>query len=251
MPRRRSTRRWAVRNAPAAHGTTRLSAHLEFGTIGPRDVGHALARAFDPGSEIERRLYWRDFYLQSLYHHAGDLGGNVDSAYVNGIAWNEPGTAFARWQAGATGFSIVDAAMRELAETGWMHNRARMIVASFLTKDLHVDWREGERWFARTLVDYDPAINNGAWQWAASTGADAAPYFRIFNPWRQQRRFDPDAAYVKRWVPELRGLDAAAIHGLEARRPIGLAYPEPVVDHRVEREEALRCYRDARLARRL
>ena len=136
--------------------------------------------------------------------------------------------------------------MRQLAESGFLHNRVRMVVASFLVKDLHVDWRRGERWFATRLLDYDPAVNNGNWQWAASTGADAQPYFRIFNPWRQQEKHDPECRYVKRWVPELAHLPPRAIHGLETRRPPGLDYPEPVVDHKERAARAKELFESAR-----
>ena len=145
-----------------------------------------------------------------------------------------------------TGYPIVDAGMRELAATGWMHNRVRMIVASFLVKDLHVDWRDGERWFMRRLVDGDPASNNGGWQWAASTGTDAQPYFRIFNPTSQGERFDPDGAYVRRWVPELEGLPGKAVHRPWASRSRSSTYPAPIVDHARERAVALARFRAVR-----
>ena len=132
---------------------------------------------------------------------------------------------------GSTGFPIVDAGMRALNRTGYMHNRIRMITASFLVKDLHIDWRWGERYFAQQLVDYDPAVNNGNWQWVASTGCDAAPYFRIFNPWRQQQRFDPEARYIKKWVPELRACTVNALHKIPIQPLIGVDYPPPMVDH--------------------
>ncbi|MFT4308059.1 MAG: cryptochrome/photolyase family protein [Candidatus Woesearchaeota archaeon] len=234
------------RDIPSEHSTSRLSAHLKFGTISIREAITASRRSFGEDHELERQLYWRDFYHQILFHNPGVLGREFDPSYSGGIAWSEPGERFEAWKHGRTGFPIVDAGMRELLATGWMHNRVRMITASFLTKDLHIDWREGERYFAQHLVDYDPANNNGGWQWASSTGADAAPYFRIFNPWLQQKKFDPDAVYIKRWVPELSDLDANTIHALETRRPDGLAYPEPIVDHGVERAEALARYRAAK-----
>lgn len=234
------------RDLPARMGTTRLSAHLKFGTISARELHHAIASTLGAGHELARQLVWRDFYLQLLFHYPENLGSEFDQAYARGIAWDEPGERFEAWRTGRTGFPIIDAGMRELEKTGWMHNRVRMIVASFLTKDLHIDWREGEQHFARMLVDYDPANNNGGWQWAASTGADAAPYFRIFNPWLQQKKFDPNAEYIKQWVPELAGLDAATIHALDTTRPHGMDYPEPIVEHKAEREEALSRYKTAR-----
>ena len=232
------------RDTPSEQGTTRLSAHLKFGTISPRELVHAIRRELSD-HELERQLYWRDFYHQLLAHHPHVLGREFDRTY-EGIEWSEPGERFEAWKSGRTGFPIVDAGMRELARTGWMHNRVRMITASFLTKDLHIDWREGEKHFARNLVDYDPANNNGGWQWAASTGADAAPYFRIFNPWLQQKRFDPQAAYIKQWIGELAHLSAREIHALENTRPDGLEYPEPIVDHAVERAEAIARYKSTR-----
>lgn len=233
-----------ARDDPSRDGTTKLSAHLKFGTISCREAYHAVLDAFDPDHRLLGELEWRDFYLQIADAHPHVFGSSFRAAY-DAVEWDEPGARFEAWTTGRTGFPIVDAGMRQLLRTGWIHNRARMIVASFLTKDLHVDWREGERFFATRLVDYDPASNNGGWQWAASTGTDAQPYFRVFNPWRQQERFDPDATYVKRWLPELRALDTDAIHRLRRDRPEGLAYPEPIVDHDEERREALERYRRA------
>jgi deoxyribodipyrimidine photo-lyase len=151
---------------------------------------------------------------------------------------------FNAWCEGRTGFPIVDAGMRELVTTGFMHNRVRMIVASFLVKDLHITWRWGESFFARHLTDYDPSVNNGSWQWAASTGCDAQPYFRIFNPWLQQSRFDPECVYIKRWIPELKNLSAKAIHNLgdpDAPRPE--SYPTPIVEHSVQKIMAEEMFR--------
>ncbi|MCG8589473.1 MAG: FAD-binding domain-containing protein, partial [Proteobacteria bacterium] len=163
----------------------------------------------------------------------------------DGLAWNDDPEGLAAWREGRTGYPIVDAGMRQLLATGWMHNRARMIAASFLTKDLLIDWREGERFFFEHLVDGDPASNNGGWQWAASTGTDAQPYFRIFNPVAQGKRFDPNGDYVRRWVPELRGVAAAHVH---APRGAGGAadYPPPIVEHAARRERALALFRSAR-----
>jgi deoxyribodipyrimidine photo-lyase len=170
------------------------------------------------------------------------------------IRWVNDEAQFAAWRAGRTGYPIVDAAMRQLLQTGWMHNRARMIVASFLVKDLLIDWRWGERFFMQHLVDGDPAANNGGWQWTAGVGTDAAPYFRIFNPARQAARFDPDGAYVRRWLPELARLPAAYIHEpwrapielqQQAGCVIGRAYPAPIVEHAAARERVLRAYKIA------
>jgi len=218
------------RDYPGEAATTRLSAYLKFGCISAREAVYACWKHLGRGHPLERQLYWRDFYTHIAHHFPRVFGRCFDERYDR-VDWENEQGKFEAWCAGRTGFPIVDAGMRELSATGWMHNRVRMIVASFLTKDLHVDWRRGERAFARQLVDYDPAVNNGNWQWAASTGCDAQPYFRIFNPWLQQKRFDPAAVYVRRWVPELAALEASAIHALHKRRPGGLDYPKPVVDH--------------------
>lgn len=228
-----------------ASGTTGLSLHLKLGTVSVREVFHAVVDALGEDHELVRQLYWRDFFTQLAWFEPRVFGHAFRPAYDR-IAWEDDDALFAAWCEGRTGFPFVDAGMRQLAETGFLHNRARMVVASFLVKDLHVDWRRGERWFATRLLDYDPAVNNGNWQWAASTGADAQPYFRIFNPWSQQKKHDPDCVYVKRWVPELRGLEAKAIHGLESERPSGLDYPEPVVDHKARAKRAKELFEAAR-----
>jgi deoxyribodipyrimidine photo-lyase len=188
-------------------------------------------------------LIWREFYMQILWHwpHVLDADFNPECRTVR---WYEPGADFAAWREGRTGFPIVDAAMRQLNATGFMHNRLRMITAMFLTKDLHLHWRLGERYFMRRLVDGEIASNNGGWQWSAGTGADAAPYFRIQNPWTQSARFDPSGEFIKQWVPELRDAHPAAF----ARAPepgmrIRAGYPLPIVDHARERETALKLFR--------
>ena len=240
------------RDFPAIAGTSRLSPYLRFGAISSREcvrAGLALV-ATEPAAEEGARtwideLVWREFYHAILDAHPRVLDGAFRPVYDR-LEWDDDSDRLQAWQAGLTGYPIVDAGMRELAATGWMHNRARMIVASFLTKDLHIDWRAGERWFMRRLVDGDPASNNGGWQWAASTGTDAQPYFRIFNPTTQGQRFDPGGEYVRRWVPELEGLTGCAVHRpwaapLESRR-----YPGPIVDHQRERTVALARFRAAR-----
>ncbi|MBX3026150.1 deoxyribodipyrimidine photo-lyase [bacterium] len=242
------------RDRPDRDGTSRLSPHLRFGTISVRRcVARAAAQAAaEPaaaagaGKWIDE-LIWREFYAALLAEHPRVLGGAF-RRQLAGVAWNDDPAAFAAWCAGRTGYPIVDAAMRQLARTGWMHNRARMIVASFLTKDLLLDWRAGERVFMRHLVDGDPASNNGGWQWAASTGTDPQPYFRIFNPVLQGERFDPDGAYVRRYVPELRAVDARFVHApwLAPRPPRD--YPPPIVDHAERRVAAIARYEAARAA---
>lgn len=228
----------ALRNLPGVEGTTELSPHLKFGTVSPREVCWRSRDAHGQGHGIERELHWREFFLH-LCNQFPQVYGRPFRPEFEAVAWQNDPRDWERWVAGTTGYPIVDAGMRELAQTGSMHNRVRMIVASFLVKDLLIDWREGEAYFAQKLTDYDPAVNNGSWQWAASTGADAAPYFRIFNPWLQQVKFDPAAAYIKRWVPELAALPAADIHALldtPLLRPEG--YPAPMVDHRMAAERA-------------
>ena len=231
-----------LRNLPGVKGTTELSPHLKFGTVSPREVCWRSRDAHGQGHGIERELHWREFFLH-LCHQFPQVYGRPFRPEFEAVAWRNDPNDWERWVAGTTGYPIVDAGMRELAQTGSMHNRVRMIVASFLVKDLLIDWREGEAYFAQKLTDYDPAVNNGSWQWAASTGADAAPYFRIFNPWLQQVKFDPHAAYIKRWVPELAALPAADIHALldtPLLRPEG--YPAPMVDHRMAAERAKEAF---------
>ena len=253
------------RDTPAIQGTSGLSADLKFGTVSPRQVFAAAvdhmgieATALDPGrppasmkNEAATRLReagtfvselcWRDFYQAVLFHFPGVLSGAFRERFRD-VQWPEKRPEIIEaWTEGRTGFPIVDAGMRQLAATGWMHNRLRMITASFLAKILLVDWRIGERVFMQRLVDGDPAANNGGWQWSASTGTDATPYFRIFNPLLQSRKFDPDGAYLRRWIPELSDVAAPLIH--EPGREPGLlertGYPPPCVDYAERRQEAL------------
>ncbi len=243
------------RNMLAQAGTSRLSPYLRFGVLSPRQcLVAALNAPPAPGPESWiGELIWRDFYVQVLYHFPHALRGSFKPVYDR-IAWPNDPALFAAWQAGQTGYPIVDAAMRQLQQEGWMHNRARMIVASFLTKDLLIDWRWGERHFMHLLIDGDPAANNGGWQWAAGTGTDAQPYFRIFNPVSQGQKFDPDGAYVRRYLPELARVPTRYIHAphtmplseqMRAGARIGVDYPQPVVDHAVQRARALALYREA------
>lgn len=220
------------RDLPARDATTHLSAHHKFGTCSIRETYHAIASTLGEDHGLITELYWRDFFSHVGYHFPHVFGGAFRKKY-DALKWNESDKTFRAWCDGQTGFPIVDAGMRELNHTGYMHNRVRMVTASFLVKDLHVDWRKGERYFATKLIDYDPAVNNGNWQWAASTGCDAQPYFRIFNPWRQQKRFDPDCTYVKRWIPELDDLEPKAIHAWHDRSRTSMVdYPPPIIDHR-------------------
>ncbi len=239
------------RDRPGVDGTSRLSPYLRFGAISVRQCfSRALeARADNPslGEGIEKwldELIWRDFYAAILEEHPRVLRENYRREY-DALVWNDDPDAFAAWCEGQTGFPIVDAGMRQLKSRGWMHNRVRMIVASFLTKDLLIDWRQGERFFFQHLVDGDPASNNGGWQWAASTGTDAQPYFRIFNPTAQGHRWDPEGHYIRRWVPELREVAPEHIHTpYDGAPPVG--YPKPMVDHRKRRALALERFRSAR-----
>ena len=230
-----------------------LSPHLRFGEISARQarmaalVRHGETADFEA---FERELYWRDFSY-NLLHHADDLASKNVQTRFDAFPWANDEAAAEAWRRGRTGYPVVDAAMRELWRTGYVHNRARMIVASFLTKHLRIDWRVGEAWFWDTLVDADVASNPANWQWVAGSGADAAPYFRIFNPMTQGEKFDPDGAYVGKWVPELAGMPAKHIHApwsasegvlLAARVALGETYPRPIVDHAEARKRALAAF---------
>jgi deoxyribodipyrimidine photo-lyase len=240
------------RDRPAVDGTSRLSPYLRLGLISTRICVEA---AIEVAAEDPRRadgawkwideLIWREFYSAILEEHPHVLSRPFRSEY-QGVRWDDDEDRFLAWCEGRTGYPFVDAAMRQLESEGWMHNRARMVVASFLTKDLLLDWRWGERFFMQRLVDGDPASNNGGWQWSASTGTDAQPYFRIFNPVAQGERFDPGGRYVRRYVPELRGIaDRTVHHPWDAdHSPSG--YPGPIVDHAHQRQLALARYQAAR-----
>ena len=246
------------RDFPALAGTSRLSADLKFGTLSPRQAAAAALEAARAEPRMERgarkfvsELRWRDFFAHVLFHFPANEHQEFRAPF-RGMGW--PGSArhLEAWKAGVTGFPIVDAGMRELLATGYMHNRVRMIVASFLTKDLLLDWREGERHFMRHLVDGDLASNNGGWQWAASTGTDAQPFFRVFNPALQGARFDPDGRYVRRWIPALARLDPPALHDPGSAPPevlagagvrLGADYPAPIVEHAAQRERAISLLR--------
>lgn len=232
-----------TRDIPAL-ATSNLSAHLKFGTISVRQVYAAIIDQLGSAHPLVRQLYWRDFFTHIVYFFPQVLGHAFNAKY-DALTWDTNARYFNAWKNGTTGFPIVDAGMRQLNETGFMHNRVRMIVASFLTKDLHIDWRKGERYFATQLVDYDPAVNNGNWQWAASTGCDAQPYFRIFNPWLQQKKFDPQCVYIKRWIPELQSVSSSVIHTWykEPKQPLSNPYPRPIVDHGVQSALAKKMYK--------
>lgn len=243
----------AQRDIMGVHGTSQLSQDLRFGLISPRQI-YAVAKKAEEGLPPEGRksamkflaeIVWREFYMQLLWNYPELLEQEFNATW-RGMEW--PGLsgvpdAFGRWCDGMTGFPIVDAAMRQLAATGWMHNRSRMITAMFLTKDLHLDWRLGEAFFMRSLNDGEIASNNGGWQWSAGTGADAAPYFRIQNPWSQTKRYDPEGLYIRKWVPELRDVSSASLlEPPEDGRPIAPGYPAPMLDHSVERDRTMEIF---------
>ncbi len=245
-----------TRDFPAVKGPSYLSVHLRFGTVSVRALAaHAHARSLAPdgagAATWLSELVWREFYAQLLWHYPRVVGHSFRPEY-EGLPFPDDPQRFAAWCAGRTGYPIVDAAMRQLNATGYMHNRLRMIAASFLVKDLLVDWRLGERYFADTLIDYDLASNNGGWQWAASTGCDAQPYFRIFNPVTQSERFDAEGRFLRRYVPEIAALDGREIHApwrvpAAVQRAkgvvIGRDYPAPIVDHAQAREAALALFK--------
>jgi deoxyribodipyrimidine photo-lyase len=249
------------RDRPDRDATSRLSAHLRFGEISPRQVWYAarFAAAERPAiaGDIEKflsELGWREFCRHLLYDHPDLAERNLQPSF-DAFPWRHDHRALAAWQKAQTGYPIVDAGMRQLWHTGIMHNRVRMVVASFLIKHLMIDWRLGEQWFWDTLVDADPGSNPASWQWVAGSGADAAPYFRIFNPVLQGEKFDPDGSYVAKWVPELAQLPAKLVHQPWTATPLELAsagvklgqnYPEPVVDHTAARARALAAYAKTR-----
>lgn len=222
-----------TRNIPSVKGTSLLSAHHRFGTVSIRETYYQIADTFNEEHPLIRELYWRDFFTHIGFHFPHVFGHAFKEKYQQ-IEWATSEENFSRWCTGTTGFPIVDAGMRELVTTGFMHNRVRMIVASFLVKDLHIDWRLGEQFFATHLIDYDPAVNNGNWQWAASTGCDAQPYFRIFNPWSQQQKFDPECIYIKKWIPELRIYSPKIIHKMAETPLLNSAYVQPIIKHEEE-----------------
>jgi deoxyribodipyrimidine photo-lyase len=231
-------------------GTSELSVALHFGSLSPRAVAEVVGDGDEHRAAFLRQLAWRDWYAHLLHDHP-HLTRHAMRAHLDAIAWRDDPEGFAAWAEGRTGYPIVDAGMRELAATGTMHNRVRMIAASFLVKHLLVDWRLGERHFRRHLIDADLAQNVGNWQWVAGTGPDAAPYVRVMNPVRQARTHDPDGTYVRRWVPELAELDPLSIHAPWEAGPLTLAaagvvlgetYPRPIVDHATARHRALAEY---------
>ncbi len=241
-----------TRDRPADDRTSRLSPYLHFGCVHPRQILARLDTRMKGHAVFATELAWRDFYGDVLHHtpESAWSSWNESMAKIRLDTGKRADEHFDAWCHGETGFPIVDAGMRQLLGEGWMHNRLRMITASFLVKDLHVDWTRGARYFLQQLVDGDLSSNNHGWQWVAGTGTDAAPYFRIFNPTLQSTKFDPDGAYIRRWVPELADVEAKYVHE-PSKHPDGVpnGYPAPIIDHAVEREEALRRYDEARSGR--
>lgn len=238
------------RDRPDIDGTSRLSPYLAHGEISPHQIAGALPARGRDAEKLRAEIGWREFSYH-LLHHYPDLADENFQRRFDKFPWRDDSKALMRWQRGQTGYPIVDAGMRQLWRTGWMHNRVRMVCASFLIKHLLLDWRRGEAWFWDTLVDADPANNAASWQWVAGSGADAAPYFRIFNPVLQGEKFDPDGAYVRNWIPEIAALPNDYIHKPWEASPLELAaagialgktYPAPVVDHQEARARALRAF---------
>jgi deoxyribodipyrimidine photo-lyase len=243
------------RNSPSG-GSSRLSPYIRWGCLSPLELEGKLGLRDGRGPAVFRKeLAWREFYASVMLNFPEVAKSEFQERYRGTLDWQKDDDLLEAWKTGRTGYPLVDAGMRELLLDGWMHNRVRMVVASFLTKDLHIDWREGERWFMERLVDGDEASNNGGWQWVTSVGTDPAPYFqRMFNPMTQQERFDPDGEYVRRWIPELREVPdehlvrpwlMSAGQQSEAGCRIGTDYPEPVIDHAQERPIAVERYRAA------
>lgn len=243
-----------TRDFPAIKGPSYLSVHLRFGTVSLRELAaYAHHRGGEGANTWLSELVWRDFYAQILWHRP-DVAEQAFKPEYQHLAFANDETLFVAWCEGRTGYPLVDAAMRQLNQTGYMHNRLRMVTASFLVKDLLVDWRWGERYFAEKLIDFDLASNNGGWQWAASTGCDAQPYFRIFNPVMQsEKKFDAEGRFILRYCPELTGLSGKALHAPWLAKPgvlekkagirLGHDYPEPVVDHGTQRDRALALFK--------
>lgn len=222
--------------------TSQLSAFLKFGNLSIREVYYH----FKSNKPFIRQLYWRDFYGQILYHYPRVLGHSLQPKY-NKIKWHHNERWFDAWKKGETGIPIVDASQRQLLHTGWTHNRGRMISSSILTKILLIDWKEGEKFYAQHLVDYDVANNNGGWQWSSGGGSDSNPYFRYFNPYTQSKNFDPKCEYIKTWIPELKDVPSEDIHNWDVawEKHKDIKYPKPIIDYKEQREKSIKIYKDA------
>ena len=228
------------------YNTTHLSAYINLGIISIREVYHHCLDILGKNNGIITELYWRDFYYNILHFYPHVVGNSFKEKYDN-IKWRNDKKEFKAWCEGRTGFPIVDACMKQMNNTGFMHNRGRMIVASFLTKDLLIDWKWGEKYFATQLQDYNISANNGGWQWASGTGTDSQPYFRIFNPWSQSKTYDKDCEYIKYWLPELKDIENKDIHTWDKSyiKYKNIEYPKPIVDHKKERLNTLAVYKDS------
>ena len=223
--------------------TTRLSAYIKFGCISIREVYYGFKKVLPNSNQLFKQLFWRDFYYNIAYFYPRIFKGAMKEKY-NKLDWDNNISYFNKWKKGETGYPIVDAGMRELNETGYMHNRARLITSNFLIKLLLIDWRKGEQYYATQLVDYDPSVNNGNWQWGAGSGADSQPYFRIFNPWLQSKKFDKDCEYIKKWIPELKNVDNKDIHNWENKyQDYDIDYPKPIIDYKKQKEKSIQMYK--------
>jgi len=231
-----------TRNYPAIKGVSYLSVHNRFGTISIREIADLCLNNLNSGSNTWlNELIWRDFYFQIIVNFPHVQDGKSFKQQYDQLEYENSDHLFEAWKTGNTGFPIVDAAMRQMNQTGYMHNRLRMIVASFLTKDLLIDWRWGERYFKEKLIDYDFSANNGGWQWAASVGCDAQPWFRIFNPLLQSQKFDPEGKFIKKYIPELEGFDKKSVHEPHQKNS-NITYAKPVVEHSLQRQKALKMF---------
>lgn len=241
-----------MRDYPAIAGTSVISPYLALGMIGPRTCLEHIKKAYQTNTSQQewlnddwlRELTWRDFYRQLMIHFPHINKHQDFKANTKNIPWRTDDKDFDAWCRGQTGFPIIDAAMRQLNQTGWMHNRLRMLTASFLTKLLFIDWRKGERYFMQTLIDGEFAANNGGWQWSASTGCDSAPYFRVFNPMTQSEKFDKKGIFIKRFLPELKNLDAKSIHFPSDHQRSQCGYPPPIVDYKTARVRAIDLFKE-------
>lgn len=235
--------------------TTKLSSSLKYNTVSIREVYWTILKQLGKKSGLIREFIFRDFYMNIIYYFPQTLEGQIQKGKnksfrkeYDSISWKKNSSLFKKWQEGKTGFPVVDAGMRQMNKIGYMHNRCRMIVSNFLVKDLHLDWRLGEQYFAQTLEDYDPINNSSGWQWSTGNGTDAQPYFRIFNPWTQQEDYDPYCKYIKEWIPELESVPPKEIHQWykeEIRKKYSsISYPPPIINHDTERKKTLEMYKE-------
>lgn len=226
------------------YNTTQLSAYIKFGCLSIREVYYQFKNKLGDKNDLIKQLYWRDFFLNIIYEYPRVLAKNLKPKYDN-IKWVNNNNWFNKWCKGLTGFPIVDACMRQMNETGYMHNRGRLIVSNFLIKIMLIDWRKGEKYFAQTLYDYDVANNNGGWSWSSGGGADSQPYFRVFNPWLQSKKFDPKGIFIKKWIPELKDVDSKDLHKWDEKcgNYNNIKYPDPILDYKVQKKKAMEMYK--------